>query len=129
VRLQYGRVVARYGAQDIDPYCLFELDTVAPAPQRVQPEAFQVTGVERLEELFSSLPASVRLARAGGFRHDDGPGQRYLKTRFRLRGAAQPQVRALTCQHNVAFETLPRHLTLTEMRQAVGDYFRFELSP
>ena len=47
VRLQYGRIVARNGVQEQDPFCVVELDTVRDVPQVLQPGRFEVWRVTR----------------------------------------------------------------------------------
>lgn len=131
VRLQYGRPVARNGVQEVDPHCIFELDTVGDAVQRVAPDSFSVTRIQRREQTFSGMPAWPqpwpRSLRVGW--DDDGPSHLYYLTEFRLHSPRQPAVRSLTCQSNQmsAGIAIMRHLSLPEMRGALGDYFRLEL--
>lgn len=127
VRLQYGRTVARNGVQEVDPYCIFEIDTVSDAVQMVAPARFRVTRIGRRMETFSGMPALPWRAIAAGLGRDDGPSHIYFVTEFRLQADGRPAVRALTCQHNVANVAVPHHLTLAEMRHALGDYFSLEL--
>lgn len=134
VRLQYGRIVARNGVQEHDPHCIFELDTVRDSPQTARPQALGVTRVTRSVTTFSGLPAwpgggwhaGPRLGRVA---FDDGgsPSHLYFKTEFRLSAPDQPEIRSLTCQSNQMAPGIPimRHLTLGEMREALGDYFAF----
>jgi hypothetical protein len=129
VRLQYGRIVARNGVQETDPYCIFELETVSDQPQPVRPGSFPVTGFQRRIESFSGMPA-VRWNPLGrGIGRDNGPSQMYYISEFRLRSEDQPKVRALTCQvdQGSAGISSPRHLTLAEMSQALGRFFSLEL--
>ena len=57
---------------------------------------------------------------------DDGdPTFLYYKTEFRLRDAAQPNLRGMTCAWNQMApgnRPLMRHLTLDEIRGALGDW-------
>lgn len=127
VRLQYGHPVARNGVQEQDAFCVFELDTVAVHRQRIEPERFAVTRVSRSVETFAGMPASVFPAVFG--MDDELPSQLYYKTSLRLRSERQPTVRSLTCMSN---QMMPgtylamRHLTLAEIRAALGAYFRLE---
>lgn len=128
VRLQYGRTVARNGVQETDPHCIFELDTVSDGRQTVQPEAFRVTRWQRRITTFSGMPVGFRAVALTDF--DDGrPSQIYYITEFRLRSEQQPAVRSLTCQHDQAAPgiAIARHLTLAEMRAALGEYFVLDL--
>lgn len=137
VRLQFGRVVPSNGVQEVEPHCIFEVDTVGEREQIVVPQKFQVTDVRRGISTFAGLPvwpfglAAIRV----GSRDDGLPSHIYYKTEFRLRAAeaiaGQPPVRNLTCQSNQMSAGIPiafmRHLTLDEIRQALGDYFRLDL--
>ncbi len=123
-RFQYGRQIARNGAQETDPYCTFELDTVTEKPQSIRPDNFQVTGVQRREQSFSGMPVFPNPT-LGGIGRGRGPSQIYYITEFRLRSDNQPTVRSLSCQSDqgAAGIAFPRHLTMAEMSQALGDYF------
>jgi hypothetical protein len=59
-RLQYGRVVARNAVQEHDPFCVFEIDTVRPETQVVQPGEFAITGISRSVETFAGMPVFPR---------------------------------------------------------------------
>ncbi|NTV96209.1 MAG: hypothetical protein HGA75_12470 [Thiobacillus sp.] len=127
VRLQYGHPVARNGVQETDPHCILELDTVAQETLTVAPETFRIDGIRRREETFSGMPVLVRNVMGTGLGRDGGPSHIYYVTEFRLRSDKGTQVRNLTCQHNVASVAIPHHLTLAEIRQALGDYFSLDL--
>ncbi len=142
VRFQYGQPVARNGVREEDPYCIFEVNTVAADSQRVAPDTLRVTAIERRIETFAGMPAWPGFTRFGlhershhgrrvVFDDDDGPSQIYYVTRFRLASAAQPDVRALTCQHNQMMPgvAIMRHVTLPEIRGALGAWFTLELAP
>ena len=126
-RLQYGRVVASNAVQEHDPFCVFELDTVSPQAQMVSPGRFRITAIGHSIETIAGMaaPRPVLLS----FDDDGGPSHLYFKTLFRLRDDAQP-VRALTCMSNQmapGIAPFMRHLTLEEIRGALGDYFSLEL--
>lgn len=148
-RLQYGGLVARNGVREEDPYCIFEIDTVKAEAQRIAPDSLTITGIQRRVQTFAGMPAAfyayaVPFAYAGpgafgferrhphragfqriGFSDDDSPSQIYFITEFRLRSERQPDIRALTCMHNQMMPgvSIMRHLTLPEIRQALGGYF------
>lgn len=130
VRLQYGQVVAFNAVQEHDPFCVFEINTVAPGPQTVNPAGFAITRVSRSIETFAGMPVfpGLRTLRVGFGDHDGGPSHIYYKTQFLLRDADQG-VRALTCMSNQRAPGIPimRHLTLAEMRQALGALLTLEL--
>ncbi len=133
VPLQSGRIVPRNGVQEQEPHCVFEVNTVATSQQTVQPGTFQVTRVQRRVQTFSGMPVfhhySLFRPHRVGLDRGDGPSHVYFITEFRLRSEQQPDVRSLTCLHNQAAPASPfaRHLTLGEMRQALGAYFSLEL--
>lgn len=127
LRLQFGRIVPRNGVQEQEPHCIFEIDTVRDTVQRVEPDVFAVTRVER-GVWMSALPAVGALR--VGLGDSSGPTLIYYQTEFRLRSVRQPGVRSLLCQSNQnAAGIYPnmRHLTLTEIRQALGTIFTLQL--
>ncbi len=123
VRLQYGRIVPRNSVQEQDPFCVIELDTVRDVPQTLAPGRFEVRQVTR-------SVSTVMAARAPGFVRtglaDDGsPTFLYYITTFRLHDPAQPALRGMTCAWNQMApgnQGLMRHLTLGEIRSALGDW-------
>lgn len=134
VRLQYGGIVASNAVQEQDPFCVFEIEQVGAQPQTVAPGRFRITHVVRSIESFAGMPivpnawpaALNRRVSLGG---DDSPTHIYYKTTFRL--ASEPaQVRSLSCMSNQnapGNAALMRHLTLAEIRAALGS--RFSLIP
>ena len=133
VRLQFGRTVARNGVQEEEPHCVFEVNTVKESSQTIVPGVFLVTDIQRRIQTFSGMPVLPwRYAfRRTGFGRDDGPSHIYYITEFRLHSDKQPDVRALTCLHNQMAPGIPvmRHLTLAQIRQALGSYFSLTLAP
>ena len=130
VRLQYGNPVARNGVQEQDPFCVFEINTVSDGPQTVKPDTFRITryshAISSIADAALPWPVATRVA----LFDDDGPTHIYYQTLLRLESALQPGVRQLTCMSN---QNLPgvypfmRHLTLDEIRAALGTNFRLEL--
>jgi hypothetical protein len=129
-RLQYGRVVARNAVQEHDAFCVFEIDTVRPETQVVQPGEFAITGISHSVETFAGMPVFPRYTMRVSFSDDDSPTHIYYKTTFLLRDAQQP-VRALTCMSNQnapGSANFMRHLTLAEIRGALGTRFSLHLA-
>ncbi len=126
VRLQYGRVVAFNAVQEHDPFCVFELDTVAAGEKTVRPGRFAITRIGRSIETIAGLSPPLRV-RAGFGGDSGGPSHIYFKTIFRLHDEAQP-VRALTCMSNQLAPGIPimRHLAPEEIRQALGEIIKLE---
>jgi hypothetical protein len=141
VRLQFGRVVPRNGVQELQPYCIFEVNTVREQRQPIHPDTFDIVGVRRSVSTIGSLPAQagpipvafgggIGLGGRVGFDDSGSPSHIYYKTEFFLRSAQQPDVRAMTCQSNQMAPGNPimRHLTVDEIRQALGGIFSFHLN-
>jgi len=129
VRLQFGHPVASNAVQDTEPYCIFELDTVRDAPLPGAPGRFEVARVERRIQDFAGMPVSPNVGMLGLFGRGGGPSQVYYVTEFRLNSDRNSPVRSLSCQSNqISYPPQQqRHLALSEMQGAVGNYFSFEL--
>jgi hypothetical protein len=126
VRLQYGRTVARNGLQETDPHCIFEVNTVLETSREIQPGAFRILRASRRETGFSGMPIPFWHRYGQGLFRHDGPSHIYYLTEFQLQSDGQPDIRSLTCLHNQASASIPRHLSLAEMRQALGSYFSLD---
>jgi hypothetical protein len=124
VRLQYGRIVPRNGVQEQDPFCILEVNTLSKQVQWLQPGRFEVVRVTRSVSSITAAAASPLIK--AHFAFDEGsPSFLYFITEFRLRDAGQPDVRSLRCAWNQMAPSnrgLMRHLTLDEMRGALGDW-------
>lgn len=126
VRLQYGRIVPRNSVQEHDPFCVVELDTVRAEAQTLQPGRFEVWRVTRS---VSSITAAMKppLIKALHIDNDGAPTFLYYITEFRLRDAAQPNLRGMRCAWNQMApgnRPLMRHLTLAEIGSALGDWMQ-----
>ncbi|HMA11912.1 MAG TPA: hypothetical protein VKO83_08490 [Steroidobacteraceae bacterium] len=123
VRLQYGRIVPRNSVQEQDPFCIVELDTVRAEPQTLQPGRFEVWRVTRSVNPIAAAVESPLIKTDHG---DDGePSFLYYVTEFRLRDPNQPALRGMRCAWNQMApgnRMLMRHLTLDEIRWALGDW-------
>ena len=123
VRLQYGRIVPRNGVQEYDPFCVVELNTVRDEAQTLQPGRFEVWRVAR--SVSTVAAAASPFVRAGLAVDSHEPSFLYFRTEFRLRDASQPELRGMTCmwdQMAPGNRPLMRHLTLDEIRHALGDW-------
>lgn len=124
VRLQYGRIVPRNSVQEHDPFCVVELETVRTEPQTLQPGRFEVWRVSRSVNPITVMAKSP-LIRARYIEDDGDPSFLYFITEFRLRDPAQPALRGMRCAWNQMApgnRALMRHLTLNEIRWALGDW-------
>ena len=123
VRLQYGRIVPRNSVQEHDPFCVVELDTVSSQMQTLQPGRFEVWQVTRSVSFIAAASSPFIKTRVSG--NDDSPTFLYFKTEYRLRDSTQPNLRGMTCAWNQMApgnRALMRHLTLDEIRQALGGW-------
>lgn len=124
VRLQYGRIVPRNSVQEHDPFCVVELDTVRAESQTLQPGRFEVWRVSRSVSPITVMAKSP-LIRARYIEDDGDPSFLYFITEFRLRDPTQPALRGMRCAWNQMApgnRALMRHLTLNEIRWALGDW-------
>lgn len=123
VRLQYGRIVPRNSVQEHDPFCVVELDTVSSQTQTLQPGRFEVWRVTRsVSPIAAASSPFIKTGRSGD---DYGSTFLYFKTEYRLRDRSQPNLRGMTCAWNQiapSNRALMRHLTLDEIRQALGGW-------
>lgn len=123
VRLQGGRIVARNSVHEEAPFCVVELETVRDEAQVLQPGRFAVSRVTRhVDPISAAATHPIR-----SVRRDDGgdPSFLYYITQFRLRDPQAPNLRSLRCAWNQmapAHRAFMRHLTLAEMRYALGDW-------
>lgn len=126
VRLQYGQIVPRNSVQEHDPFCVVELDTVREEPQTLQPGRFEIWRVRRSVSPIMATKASPFIRTV--FADDDGePSFLYYMTEFRLRDPGQPTLRGMTCawdQLAPGSRVLMRHLSLDEIRSALGNWMR-----
>ena len=125
-RLQSGKVVAFGHVQEQEPHCIVELNTVRAEPQRIEPDTFIIVRVQRsISELAAASGFFIRAAFAGHIR----PTQMFYKTAFTLRSDKKPGVLRMICQSDqyAAGMGIPRHLSVPEIRRALGNIFTLEL--
>jgi hypothetical protein len=129
-RIQYGKMVPFGHVQEHDPHCIFEINTVREVPQRVEPDSFAIVRVERSMSSLAAASSGFSFFIGSAWADVDRPSQMFYKTIFTLRSERQPQVRWLTCQsdQHAAGIGIPRHLTVPEIRQALGELFTLELA-
>jgi hypothetical protein len=126
--LQDGEIRAHKEIDSYYPNCKFELNTVINVNRTIEPGSFAIIHVYQEEQ--SMVRPTIRLAAsfrlgvgiggilAGG---DGGPSPIPYATVFNLHSDAQPDVLRMTCMH-WEDPTDARFLTLSEIRQALGDY-------
>lgn len=128
VRLQYGRIVPRNGVQEYDPFCIMEVNTLNNQVQLLQPGRFEVVQVTRSVSDIAAAASHLippGLMQVGFMGGGYTPSFLYYITSFRLRDVSQPNIRSLRCawdQMAPGNRSLMRHLTLDEIRSALGDW-------
>ena len=110
------------------PNCKFEIYTMSEQPRTVQADTFKIIKVEDDIES-SSLPKSTRLAALDNALTYGLLGRSYVfnyATLMYLNSEKQKDVYRMTCQH---WEDMmdDRHLSIRQMRQAMGDVFTLEI--
>lgn len=125
VYIQYGQIVSFNTRDAYYPHCRFELSTLGPGPQTVEPDEFVVHKVR--QEIIVSRAFTrpgLLLAQGGG---DDGPDSKMYSRILYLRSATQPEVLRIACMrwHDLAFS---HHLTIREIRNTLSDLFTLRLA-
>jgi hypothetical protein len=125
-RLQSGKVLAFGHVQEQEPHCIFEIASVRAEPQRIEPDIFTIIKVQRsVSELAAASGFFIRAAFTDGNR----PTQMFYKTTFMLKSDRQPGVLRMICQsdQHAAGMGIPRHLSVSEIRRALGNILTLEL--
>jgi len=128
VYLQNGELMQYDEVNFYLPNCKFEIYTMSEQPRTVQADIFEIIKVEDDIES-SSLQKSTRLAaldNALTFAMLDRSYMFNYATLMYLNSEKQKDVYRITCQH---WEDVmdDRHLTIKQMRQAMGDVFTLNL--
>lgn len=119
VYLQDGRVRAYAEVNPYHPFCSLEVRRRLDTPQTVAPGEFRV--VKTVQEIIQTMRVpGVRLASGGS------PSFEIYNTVLELRSDRQPQVAHLACAHWV-YPPQQRHLTVNEMRRALGELMTLRL--
>lgn len=128
VRLQYGKVVPFGHVQEHLPHCILEINMVREAPHRVEPDTFEIIKVQRSTSTLA-VNSGFFFFIGTAFADTDRPSQMFYKTVFTLKSEKQPWIRELTCQNDqyAAGIAIPNHLTVPEIRQALGGIFTLEI--
>lgn len=126
---QYGKHLPKKQLNYYYPHCKFETWTKLDTAKVVQPDTFIIHKVVRWDD-YAAQP--VQLAGLGlgigfSFGGDGGPAHLNMATEMFLRSAQQPDVYRLICSH---WEEPSRgnHLTISQMRQALGEWFTLQLA-
>ncbi len=133
VYVQDGEIMRYKDVNKYQPNCKFEIYTISEQPRTVQIDGFEIIKVvDEIES--SSLQKNIQLAVL-----DLAVGEGYLAmglldhslmfnyaTMMYLNSAKQKDVYRMTCQHWEAVSD-DRHLSITQMRKAMGDIFTLEI--
>jgi len=123
VVLQGGRVMTGKQINHYHPNCRLEVQKVSDAPQVLQPDEFLVRR-SRHEDRTTWNGNPLQLA--GANHGNGGPSFVIYQTILELQSVNQPQVRWMTCEQ-WGDPAIGRHLTLHEIRLALGDVMRLVL--
>lgn len=130
VYLQGGVTVHENSVDRYYANCSLEVRTIQTSPQQIKADTFSIQKVSRDEEASYSklIYASSRRLTGRLASDDDGPvSHENWVTHFYLRSTSQPDVFRLSCAHwEDPADFRPRHLSITEIKKAVGDYFSFK---
>lgn len=133
VYFQGGKVTPKVQLDLYRPHCRLEVRERLVHAQVVKPDTFRVA--RATQELLHSVQLPVLLAAKGsmwagrrGLYASDSPGPELYATRLSLRSATQPHVLYLTCGHLEGEPVQARHLTIEEIRRALGHIFTLQLA-
>lgn len=121
VNLQGGQTVSLHKLNQYHPYCRLDVQDVRETPQTLMPDDFLVKRVNRqTTDIVAQESGLMRVRRVAD--NSGGPTFMIYRTIFDLQSARQPQVRRMTCEQwdRVA---LGNHVSLRQIRTALGDYF------
>lgn len=119
VYLQAGRIVGYGDINTYHPYCALDLRRRADTAQTIAADTFVV--VRSTQETVLSVRTPAPWMTAGSLQLADGDyGHQIYATILDLRSSHQPEMLNLTCAHWV-YPPMLRHLTLDELRQALGE--------
>lgn len=129
VYLQNGRVINATELNRYLPFCKFELYDMSHAARVVKPDDILVIHSEQQELGWGFASAAPVVVAANGWNVaglESGPSlQSYVK-RMDLRSDKQPDIFRLSCGM-WGYPSDLRHVTIAEMRAALGDVFTLRL--
>jgi hypothetical protein len=130
---QRGQVVAKMQIDLYRPHCKLELHKRLDRMQTVKPDSFRV--MHSSQEILHSVQLPVVLAAnaahrtvLGGRLVSDSPSPELYATRLVLRSEGQPHVSSLTCGHLESPPVDARHLSIQQIRQALGEIISLQLA-
>ena len=133
IYVQDGQVMPYQDINKYRPNCKFEIYTMSEQPRGVQPDRFEIIRV--VDDIESSeMKKSVQLASLVLPEGDNDLAMWLLDhslvfnyaTMMYLKSDKQTDVYRMTCQHWEAVAD-DKHLSITQMRQAMGEIFTLKL--
>lgn len=104
------------------PYCRLEVNTLSDTGRTIAPDRFTVTRVRHEVSYVEAARAVVPVQQDGG-----SPPAEIYATLLYLHSDKQPDVRRLRCAHYQYPPVFARHLSIDEIRTALGDIAHLEL--
>ena len=126
--VQNGELMSYDVVDKYRPNCKFEIYTMSEQSRTIEPDTFEITRVvDEIES--SSISKSTQVALHGDAFMLNFLDKSYVfnyATMMYLKSDNQPDVYRMTCQH---WEDVrdDRHLTIAQMRQAMGEVFTLEI--
>lgn len=131
IYIQNGRLAR--GANQVYPFCKFEVRNKKDHPQIVEPGEFRIYRVDPVRSLFVTADSPYLLAGAllSGtiFEHEGKPTPEVYGSRMFLRSDQQPEVYQLVCGHLQDPNIEARYLSINQIRETLGDTFTLKLAP
>ncbi len=125
VWFQHGNVVAEPLLDRYQPYCKFEIRTMAEYARQLEADTFIIRrAVDEIENTTSL--SGMRLA--SQLMVADGPSVYTYVTHLYLYSPQQPDVLRLSCMHWEDVQD-DNFLTVAQMREALGEWLSLELKP
>ena len=121
-------------AAKLYPYCIFELRERKANAQLIKPDVFTISRVSRnIDYIAGIVEPSFQLASNENIliispNGGDGPGLVTYATYMYLHSPNQPEVLRLICAQLKDFDPLSKHLSIDQMRAALGPAFSLEVA-
>lgn len=140
VFIQDGKLLpSSAGMRNYYPHCKFEINTRRDVTRTVAPDQFEITrtvqeenthavGLDTLQFARVSISVGVGIGMRVGDITDNGVSITTYATRMYLRSTAQPEARVLSCGQ-WGYPPDLEHVTIQEIRRALGDIFTLTLPP
>jgi len=122
--VQNGQI--SYGPNQYYPFCKFEVREVKEISQIVEPDQFEITKVRQASGLMAGLNRHALIAGRSFDSGDGKPSPILYATQLFLNSPRQPQVYKLSCGHLQDPGLEARHLSINQIREALGGVFTLQ---